>query len=94
MSFPEGVHAFTQTVWGSIGFATGSAVGAFTAALEQSEKFKRPILITGEGSMQMTIQALGDMLRFNLAPIMSVLQAFFFSLFLYAANLEQLRAEQ
>ena len=61
-----------QTLWGSIGYATGAAVGTFTAVHEQNEqkRFKRKILLTGEGSIQMTIQALGDLMRLGERPIM------------------------
>lgn len=36
-------------------------------------KFKRGILVTGEGSMHLTAQAIGDMLRYELQPIIFVL---------------------
>lgn len=63
---------FNQTVWGSIGYMSGSAVGAMTAAKECDGRFKRKILITGDGSAQMTIQAFSDLLRLDLKPIMFV----------------------
>lgn len=63
---------FSQILWGSIGYASGAAVGAFTAAKEQTGRFKRHILITGDGSAQMTIQAVGDLVRLGLDPIMLV----------------------
>ncbi|KAK3321956.1 thiamine diphosphate-binding protein [Apodospora peruviana] len=53
---PSGCHSYTQAVYGSIGYATGSAVGAAIAAKETG-RFKRMVLITGEGSLQLTIQA-------------------------------------
>jgi pyruvate decarboxylase len=61
---------FNQTVYGSIGYATGAIVGVGQAITESEGKWKRPILVTGEGSMHLTIQAIGDMLRWNLKPIM------------------------
>jgi pyruvate decarboxylase len=61
---------FNQTVYGSIGYATGAIVGVGQAITESEGKWKRPILVTGEGSMHLTIQAIGDMLRWDLKPIM------------------------
>lgn len=60
---------FNQTVFGSIGYATGAATGAFTAIREAGE-YKRCILITGEGSLQLTVQTFADMLKLKLNPIM------------------------
>ncbi|KAF2654182.1 pyruvate decarboxylase [Lophiostoma macrostomum CBS 122681] len=70
---PEGVMMFNQTVYGSIGYATGAIVGVGQAIKESGGKWKRPILVTGEGSMHLTIQAIADMLRFDLKPIIFVL---------------------
>src|SRR5277367_3477810 len=63
------VKMFTQTVFGSIGFATGAAVGAFVAGKEKGS-VKRPILVTGEGSLQLTVQAFSDLLRHEVNPTM------------------------
>lgn len=68
---PKGVITFTQEVWGSIGYATGAALGAFIAAKELPKK-RRAILITGDGSLQLTAQAFGDILRYDIKPIMFV----------------------
>ncbi|KAF9774469.1 hypothetical protein IL306_007547 [Fusarium sp. DS 682] len=70
---PSGVMMFNQTVYGSIGYATGAIVGVGQAIKESEGKWKRPILVTGEGSMHLTIQALADMLRWELKPIIFVL---------------------
>ncbi|KAF5592828.1 pyruvate decarboxylase [Fusarium pseudocircinatum] len=67
---PSGVMMFNQTVYGSIGYATGAIVGVGQAIKESEGKWKRPVLVTGEGSMHLTIQALADMLRWDLKPIM------------------------
>ncbi|MCJ1314502.1 hypothetical protein MMC25_008184 [Agyrium rufum] len=69
---PTGASIFTQTIWGSIGYATGAAVGAFVGALETG-KHKRCILFTGEGSLQMVIQALSDLVRFDAKPMIFVI---------------------
>jgi pyruvate decarboxylase len=65
------VFQFNQTVYGSIGYATGSAVGTFQA-IKETGKYKRNVLITGEGSLQLTVQAFADLLRHDLKPIMFV----------------------
>ncbi|KAF4629594.1 hypothetical protein G7Y89_g8550 [Cudoniella acicularis] len=64
------VTMFNQTVFGSIGYAAGASVGAFVASLENplSPKPRRHILVTGEGSLQLTIQAFSDLLRHNTNP--------------------------
>lgn len=70
--FPKGLRAYTQTIFGSIGFAAGSSVGAFIAGKERGE-VTRNILVTGEGSLQLTIQAFSDLLRHDLKPILFIL---------------------
>jgi pyruvate decarboxylase len=69
---PRGSFYYNQTVWGSIGYATGSIVGACQAIAEGAGGFKRGILVTGEGSFHLTAQALADLLRYDLKPIMYV----------------------
>ena len=66
---------FNQTVFGSIGYATGAALGAFNAIREGQSggKYKRGILVTGEGSLHLTVQAFADMLKLELNPIVFVL---------------------
>lgn len=69
------VHMISQVVFGSIGWATGTAVGSFVAGQEpqnQSLGIKRNILITGEGSLQLTVQGFSDLMRHNLGATMSV----------------------
>jgi pyruvate decarboxylase len=65
---PSGANMFNQTVFGSIGFATGAATGAFQSIREQGN-YKRCILVTGEGSLQLTVQTFADMLKLRLNPI-------------------------
>jgi pyruvate decarboxylase len=66
--FPKDTYYITQTVFGSIGYATGAAVGAFQT-LKEGSKYKRGVLVTGEGSFHLTAQAVADMLRRELNPI-------------------------
>lgn len=68
-ALPKDAFMFNQTVFGSIGYATGAALGAFIAA-QETGKYKRGILVTGEGSFHLTVQAVGDLLRYNVKPIM------------------------
>lgn len=58
---------FNQTIFGSIGFTTAAAVGAFVAGKELGI-IKRNILVTGEGSLQLTVQAFSDLLRHEVNP--------------------------
>jgi pyruvate decarboxylase len=69
--FPANVMAINQYLWGSIGYATGAVQGAALAAREQGGR--RTILWTGDGSFQLTAQAVATMLRNELAPIIFVI---------------------
>ncbi len=65
---PKGATFHNQTLWGSIGWATPAAFGGALAAPD-----RRVILITGEGSHQLTAQEIGQFHRFGLKPIVFVL---------------------
>ncbi|RDJ20002.1 alpha-keto acid decarboxylase family protein [Bosea caraganae] len=65
---PAGATFHNQTLWGSIGWATPAAVGAAAAA-----PGRRTILVTGEGSHQLTAQEIGQFGRLGLKPIIFVL---------------------
>jgi pyruvate decarboxylase len=69
---PKGATMYNQTVYGSIGYATGAALGAFKA-IRETGKYKRCILVTGEGSLHLTVQAFADLLKLGLNPIVFVL---------------------
>ena len=60
IKFPNNTELHTQTLWGSIGWATPAAFGACIA-----NPNTRVILITGEGSHQLTAMEIGNMLRHN-----------------------------
>lgn len=68
MNFPASVELQTQTLWGSIGWATPAALGACLANPKS-----RVILFTGEGSHQLTAMEVGSMLRYGVKPIVIVL---------------------
>lgn len=57
-----------QNLWGSIGWATPALFGAAMA-----DRTRRPILFTGEGSHQLTVQEVANMLAHNIKPIIVVL---------------------
>lgn len=65
---PKGCLMYNQTIFGSIGYAGPSAAGAFQAAKEAG-RLKRGILITGEGSLQLTPMCFADMLKLDHKPI-------------------------
>ncbi len=55
----DGVRVEAQVLWGSIGWATAAALGVALA-----DPSRRTILITGEGSHQLTANEIGSMGRF------------------------------
>lgn len=65
---PKNAEVNTQTLWGSIGWATPAAFGGQMAA-----KDRRTILLTGEGSHQLTATEVSSMMRNGLRPIILVL---------------------
>ncbi|PHI96640.1 hypothetical protein BG621_02430 [Parasaccharibacter apium] len=65
---PEGVRYEEQSLWGAIGWATPAAFGMAMAA-----PHKRVILLRGEGSHQLTVQAVGEFARFGCHPLILVL---------------------
>ncbi len=68
IKFPKNVEMHTQTLWGSIGWATPATLGVCTA-----NPNSRVILITGEGSHQLTAMEIGNMLRRGVKPVIIVL---------------------
>ena len=61
---PQGTKYYNQTLWGSIGWATPATLGVALAKPES-----RTILLTGEGSHQLTLNELGVMGRYDINPI-------------------------
>ncbi|MFJ4926688.1 alpha-keto acid decarboxylase family protein [Streptomyces sp. NPDC088736] len=66
---PRGATFQNQSLWGSIGWATPAAVGAAVAATDA----RRVVLITGEGSHQLTAQEISQFGRLGLRPVVFVL---------------------
>jgi indolepyruvate decarboxylase len=67
-NMPKDSTFHNQTLWGSIGWATPAAFGAALAA-----PARRTVLITGEGSHQLTAQEVSQFPRFGLKPLIFVL---------------------
>ena len=65
---PGGVRVEAQVLWGSIGWATPAAFGIALA-----DPDRRTVLITGEGSHQLTANDIGSMGRFGANVIVFVL---------------------
>ncbi|MEH2299815.1 MAG: alpha-keto acid decarboxylase family protein [Nostoc sp.] len=61
---PKGTTFVGQVLWGSIGYSVGSLLGSGVAAPQ-----RRSILLVGDGSFQMTAQELSTILRYDLKPI-------------------------
>lgn len=68
VALPEGAKFHYQAQWGAIGWATAAAFGTAIADRE-----RRTVLITGEGSHQLTANELGNFARYNVKPVIFVL---------------------
>jgi indolepyruvate decarboxylase len=69
LTLPENATYITGAfVWCSIGYATPALLGAILAS-----PGRRHILLTGEGSLQMTVQELSTVLRHDLKPFIFVI---------------------
>jgi indolepyruvate decarboxylase len=64
LTLPDNVNVQIQMLWGSIGWATGAAFGIALA-----DQKRKTILVTGEGSHQLTANEIGNMGRFGANPI-------------------------
>ncbi|EPQ31630.1 uncharacterized protein PFL1_00963 [Pseudozyma flocculosa PF-1] len=68
---PPSSHFVAQILWGSIGWSVGATLGVALAARE--EKLGRTCLFVGDGSLQLTVQEIGTMIRQGLKPLLFVL---------------------
>jgi len=68
---PKNTSVVSQVLWGSIGYSVGAALGCALAAKEQNDR--RVILFVGDGSLQLTLQEIGTMIRHGLNPYIFVL---------------------
>src|SRR4051812_37851777 len=64
LTLPDDVRVHIQMLWGSIGWATGATFGIALA-----DRKRKTILITGEGSHQLTANEIGNMGRYSANPI-------------------------
>ncbi|RLM24218.1 indolepyruvate decarboxylase [Brenneria alni] len=64
----QGCRFITQSLWGTIGYTLPAAYGA-----QLAEPLRRVILLIGDGSLQLTAQEIGSMLRDNLNIVIFVL---------------------
>ncbi|CAL9734920.1 pyruvate decarboxylase isozyme 1 [Monosporozyma servazzii] len=71
-TFPNNTVGISQVLWGSIGFTGGAVVGASFAA-EELDPNRRVMLFIGDGSLQLTVQEISTMIRWNLKPYLFVL---------------------
>jgi len=63
----------TQLYYGSIGYSVGCCLGAALAQRElNGDQTGRTILVVGDGSLQLTVQEIGTMIKLGLKPIMYV----------------------
>ncbi|ODN79680.1 hypothetical protein, variant [Cryptococcus amylolentus CBS 6039] len=69
---PSNSTYVAQILWGSIGWSVGACLGAAMAAKEDPRD-RRTVLFVGDGSLQLTLQEIGTMLRRGLHPYLFVL---------------------
>lgn len=67
---PDNIMVNSQTLWGSIGWATPASFGAGIALKDTN---KRVVLLTGEGSHQLTATEVSNMMHCGLKPVVIVL---------------------
>jgi indolepyruvate decarboxylase len=68
LTLPDGcIYISGAYVWCSIGYATAALLGAILAS-----PGRRHLLLTGEGSLQMTVQELSTVMRHDLEPLIFV----------------------
>ncbi|MEQ9885367.1 indolepyruvate decarboxylase [Pectobacterium zantedeschiae] len=68
LRLPAGCHFIVQPLWGSIGYSLPAAFGAQIAKPE-----RRVVLLIGDGSLQLTVQELGSIIRDRLNMVIVVL---------------------
>ncbi|CAH0025268.1 unnamed protein product [Clonostachys rhizophaga] len=74
--FPTGAKYVTQVYYGSIGYSVGACLGVALAQRERKTESGCPgrtILVVGDGSLQLTVQEIGTMIRLGLNPLIIVI---------------------
>ncbi|MDN8999597.1 thiamine pyrophosphate-dependent enzyme, partial [Staphylococcus aureus] len=57
-----------QTLWGSIGYTLPATLGS-----QLADKDRRKLLLIGDGSLQLTVQAISTMIRQHIKPLLFVI---------------------
>lgn len=70
-TLPTGARFHSQVLWGAIGWSLPATLGVSLGAREQG--LGRVCLFIGDGSLQLTLQEIGTMIRHGLKPIIFVL---------------------
>ncbi|KAI1622713.1 thiamine diphosphate-binding protein [Exophiala viscosa] len=68
---PQGATFLTQLYYGSIGYSVPACLGAAIVYREQQRE-GRVILVVGDGSLQLTVQEIGTMIKLGLKNILIV----------------------
>jgi TPP-dependent 2-oxoacid decarboxylase len=63
-ALPAGARLIGQAVWSSIGYALPATLGVALA-----DRTRRPVLLTGDGAAQMTVQELGTLAKRHCHPV-------------------------
>ncbi|TKA78217.1 hypothetical protein B0A55_03774 [Friedmanniomyces simplex] len=75
-TFPPSTQWITQTYYGSIGYATPAAFGvemALTRNAARGQPRGRTVLVTGDGSLMLTVQEIGNMIKHGCKPLIFVI---------------------
>lgn len=72
-AFPANVRFEAQIYYGSIGWANAATLGVEIARKELSGDQGRTLLFTGDGSMALTIQEVGTMIKAGLKMVIFVI---------------------
>ncbi|KAF9890418.1 hypothetical protein FE257_006086 [Aspergillus nanangensis] len=70
-SFPSGALYLAQIYFGSIGWSVGACLGAAQAQAESGGP-GRTILVVGDGSLQLTVQEIGTMIKCGLRNVILI----------------------
>lgn len=84
--FAPGVQYITQIYFGSIGYSVPAALGAAVAQAESESEPGRIILVVGDGSLQLTVQEIGTMVKLRLRNVLMYDQHVLSSIFFVGAK--------
>lgn len=68
LSLSKGNSFIGQPLWGSIGYTFPALLGS-----QLADESRRNVLLIGDGSLQLTVQALSTMIRKNIKPVIFVI---------------------